>query len=186
MLTKTEAITIGAFLASLEGSNLPIRRPSYTEPSFWSRPIFVTRSRPIPANTDWADYLVVTGLKQYIAVVTHYAATSVGDFALSGLEFRYRLDGSILPLGAVDLTPGIERNKTGPMVYPVIPRKLYQPVLETERLVLQVRNPTGIQRVAVGAMYGWYFDSIDSTMFSGAESGIADAIYAGNTGAPYV
>ncbi len=185
MLAEHEAVALGVFLTSLQGSNLPIRRNSQTRPPFWGLPLAVTRVRPIPAGSGWADYVTVSGRPQYIAIVSHYTATTVGDPDVSGLEFRIRLNGNPLPLDAVQLTPGIERNKEGPFSYPTIARELFQPVLETQTLALQVRNPTLIQRMAIGALWGWFYDALDSTVFGGPSSDTTDAIYRGELGTPY-
>src|SRR5690606_10965016 len=185
MLAPPEAVALGAFLTSLQGSNLPIRRPSWTDPSFWSLPLIKTKVRPIAAGATWADFLTVSGEPQYIAVVSHYTVTTVGDPAVAGLEFRLRLNGMPLPLDAVQLAPGVEFGKTSPTSYPTIPRELFQPVLQTQELALQVRNPTLVQRMAIGAFWGWYYESLDSEVFTGAEQGMTDSIYGAQTGAPY-
>lgn len=185
MLTTPEAAVVGAVIASLQGSNLPIREPSWTAPSFWSRPLFKTVFLPVPANSGWVSALTVSGQPGYIAMVSHFTATSVGDILVSGLQFRIRLDGSPLPASAVNIAPGVEISKAGPNEYPLVPRKLFQPVLQGQTLTIEVNNPTGLQRVALASFNGWFFDTVDASTLTMAESLNPDATYRGQTGAAH-
>jgi hypothetical protein len=163
-LLPYEAVAIAGICKALRGSNLQVRQPSYIEPAFWSRPLFKTAYTAIPPNTDWTDLVVVQGLKQYVALIKQYVATSYGDIAISGLLFRMLMNG--VPITSVNLAPGVEFNKDGPMVYPIIPREIFIPVNETERFSLQVKNPTGAQSIAIGMLSGWFMEAVDSTVTS--------------------
>lgn len=163
-LLPYEAVALAGVCKSLRGSNLQVRRPTYTQPSYWARPLFLTAYTPIPGGTDWTDLIVVQGQKQYIALIKQYVATAYGDLAASGLIFRMTVNGAALT--SVDLAAGVEVNKDGPNVYPVIPRSIFLPVNETDRFVLQVKNPTAFQQIAVGLICGWFMDSRDSTVTS--------------------
>jgi hypothetical protein len=182
VLEKHEAVALVGIVKMMRGSNLQVRAPSYTQPSYWSRPLFQTRMRPILANTDWQDFLVVRGRPQYVAIVKQYVATSVGPLDVSGLEFRFLMDGN--PLTSVTLTAGVERNKDGPFAYPVVPRDIFLPVNETQTLSLQVKNPTVFQRSAVGQLSGWLIDSMDSTVTADSNAQV-DGISHAMLGAPY-
>lgn len=174
-LKPHEALAVGGMMTGLAGSNFPLRRPSHTNPSFWSRPLMRTLMRPVPAGQDWTDLVVVQGLSQYIAVVRYYVATSQGDIAVAGLQFRMLLNGS--PVTGVTIGAGVEVSKEGPNTYPVIPRLIFQPVLETQTLQLQVKNPTALQRNAIGGFWGWYYEARDSTVFGGNSDDVTDATY---------
>ena len=180
-LLPHEAVAIAAICKALRGSNLQVRRPSYTYPSFWSRPLYKTAYLPINANTDWQDLVVVRGQPQYIGIIKQYVATSLGSMALTGLEFRMLKDGSPL---AVTLGAGVEMNKDGPNTYPIIPRNIFLPVNETEQVTLQVRNQTAVQRIAIGLLGGWYFDSRDSIVTSNSNA-VVDGVYVPLTGVTY-
>lgn len=180
-LEPHEIVAIAAICKGLRGSNLQVRSPSYTYPSFWSRPMYVTAYRPINALTDWQDLVVVRGQPQYVGIIKQFAATSLGSIALSGLEFRILKNGSPLD---VDLTAGIEFNKDGPNTYPIIPRRIFLPVNETETVAIQVRNPTPVQRIAIGLLGGWYMDSRDSTVTAN-DNAMVDGVYTPLVGVPY-
>jgi len=180
-LLKHEAVAIAAICKALRGSNLQVRRPSYTYPSFWSRPLYKTAYTAINANTDWQDLVVVQGQPQYIGIIQQYVATSLGSLSAAGLEFRILKNGSPLD---VSLAAGVEVNKDGPNTYPIIPRSIFLPVNETERVALQVRNPTAVQRIAIGLFGGWYIDSRDSTVTSN-DNAVVDSVYTPLVGVPY-
>jgi hypothetical protein len=181
-LLPHEAVAIAAACKALRGSNLQVRAPSYTLPSFWSRPLYKTAYLPVNANTDWQTLVLVAGQPQYVAVVHQYVATSLGSLAVTGLEFRMLMNGQ--PVTSVSMTPGVELNKDGPNSYPVIPRKIFLPVNETQRLEIQVRNPTGIQRVAIGLLGGWFIDARDSTITSD-ENAVVGTVYTPFVGTTY-
>lgn len=182
MLSAPEAVAFTAFLQSLRGSNLPIRRPSFNQPAFWSLPIFLTKPRPVPAGTAWVDFLSVSGVPHYIAVITHFVASSVGDSNINGLQWRFLLNGA--GLTGTSFAAGQELNKVGPNTYPVKYRSIYQPVTEIQTLTLQVQNLTGLQCMAVAALVGWWYETMSSTILR-TESGLSDSIYPPMTGAPY-
>ena len=182
MLSAPEAVAVSAFMQALRGSNLPIRRPSFNQQSFWSRPIFLTKPRPVSANTPWEDFLSISGVPHYIAVITHFVATTVGDSNINGLQYRFLLNGALL--SGTQFAAGQELNKVGPNTYPVKYRPIYQPVTEIQTLTLQVQNLTGLQRTAVAALVGWHYETMDGTII-GTETGLTDSIYPPMTGAPY-
>lgn len=177
-----EAVAIAAVCKALRGSNLQVRPPSYTAPSFWSRSMFVTAYLAIDAQTDWQTLVYVQGVPQFVGVIKQYVATSLGGIAVAGLEFRLTKNGSAL--GAVTLAPGVEMNKDGPNTYPVIPRDIFIPVNETETVEIQVRNPTAIQRIGVGLFSGWYMNALDSTVTSN-NNAMVDGVYTPLIGIPH-
>lgn len=162
-LERHEMVAFAALCKAMRGTNLQARQPSYTYPSYWSRPIFNTAYLPIPGNTDWTNLVVFSPPAQYVGIIQQYAATSLGDIGLSGLLFRILQSG--LSLG-VAIAPGVEFNKTGPNSYPLIPRKIFLPVDETDTVIIQVKNPTGVQAVAIGMLAGWSMEAMSATVTS--------------------
>lgn len=162
-LERYEMVAFAALCKAMRGTNLQARQPSYTYPSYWSRPIFQTAYLPVPGNTDWMDLVVLTPPKQYVSIVQQYAATSLGDISLSGLLFRMQRNGTLLD---VTIAPGVEFNKTSANAYPIIPRKIFIHVNNTQRLVIQVKNPTGVQAVAIGMFGGWSIEAMDANVTS--------------------
>lgn len=181
-LLPHEAVAIAAVCKALRGSNLQVRHPSYTYPSFWSRSIFQTAYMAVNAQTDWQTLVRVQGLPQYVGIVKQYVATSLGNIAVAGLEFRMLKNGSVL--GSVSFAPGVELSKDGPNTYPVVPRDIFVPVNETETLEIQVRNPTAIQRIGIGLLSGWMIDSRDSTVTSN-DNAMVDGVYSSQVGLTY-
>lgn len=183
-LLPFEAVAVAGICKALRGSNLQVRQPSYIEPSFWSRPLYQAAYTPIGPNSGWTDLLVLEVRKQYVALIKQYVATSYGDLVTSGLIFRMLKNG--VPLSNVSLTSGVETNKDGPMVYPIVPREIFIPVNETERFVLQAQNTSGMQQIAIGLLAGWYMDSVDSTTTSDTNAmvdGVSNAMLGKNYGA---
>jgi hypothetical protein len=173
-----ETVALAAICKALRGSNLQVRKPSYTYPSFWTRPLYATAYKPINANTSWQTLLEVKGKPQYIGIIKQFVATSLGSIALTGLEFRLLKNGTALD---VTLAPGIEFNKTGPNTYPIVPRDIFLPVNETETVQLEVRNPTGLQAIAIGLLGGWFIDSRDSTVTADSNA-VTDGVYSSLVG----
>jgi len=176
-----EAVALAAICKAMRGSNLQVRRPSYTYPSYWTRPVFRTVYRPVNANTDWSRLVAVSGKPQYVAILRQFVATSLGSIAIAGLEFRILKNGLALD---IVLTPGIEFNKDGPNTYPIIPRDFFLPVNETETVEIQVRNPTALQAIAIGMLAGWEIDSRDSTVTSNSNA-MVDGVYTPLVGVDY-
>lgn len=150
-----------AALRVVQNVSIPVREPSYNAVPFWGAPLTITRARPIPALTNWIDYLVIPPQDLYPRVIKQYIATSqVPD----QLEYRWlRTTGYVSP-DTVDLPPNVERHLdrflTHP--YPCRWRPFMLRVGDSDRLVLQVRNPTAGQQLAFAAVFGWYYPSLES------------------------
>ncbi len=140
----------------LPTSNLPVRRPSYNRPTFWSRPVIETKIEPVAAGT-WIDFLVLTGIPSFAQVVTQYVADSFGDNALSNLEFRMVFDGLIPP--NFSILAGAEHHKQPVTAFPLVPQETFFIIEPTDRLVLQVRNTGVVQQLVCAAFYGYTYQS---------------------------
>ncbi len=173
MLSVPEAVAVGSFCTLLtSGSNMPGRRPSWTRPTLAARPLIVTVPRPVIGAAVWADFLTVSGLKGYKAMINAYVASTMVPASISGIEFRLMLNGN--PLPACALAPGVELNREDPTVFPTVPRPFFLVVNENETFAIQVRNTSIFQRTVLCAAYGWYYDVVDSTVTLGGIEGLRD------------
>jgi hypothetical protein len=181
-LLPHETVALAAICKALRGSNLQVRQPSYNYPSFWSRPIYKTNYLAVPPNAPWRTLVLVTGLPQYVGILRQFVATSLGSVALTGLRFRFLVNGQ--PDSNIQLLPGVEYNKDGGNSYPIIPRNFFLPVNETQRVEIQVENPTNVQQIAIGLLAGWYMDSMDSTVTANSNA-MVDGVYTPFVGVTY-
>jgi hypothetical protein len=173
-LLPYEAVAFAAICKAMRGSNLQVRAPSYIQPSFWSRPLYTTNYLAVPAGSGWTTLVAVQGKPQYVAIIRQFVATSLGDVTLTGLEFRFLINGQ--PTSDIQIQAGVEFNKDGPNSYPIIPRNTFIPVNETQRVEIQVRNPTAMQQIAIGLLSGWFIDSVDSTVTANSNA-MVDGVY---------
>lgn len=141
---------------ALPTSNMPVRRPSFNDPTFWSRPLVLTKIEPVAAG-GWVDFLVLPGILNYVYVVNKYVADSFGDNALSGLEFRLVFDGTIPP--NFSILPGAEHHKQPVTAFPLVPQKTFFLVEENDNLILQVRNTGVFQQLVCCAFYGYAYNT---------------------------
>lgn len=144
---------------ALRSSNMPIRRPSQTEPTFWSYPLTPTKIEPV-ANGTWVNFLVLAGLPGFVYRVSKYVATVFGDATVAGVDFRLILNGTFAP--NMSLVSGVDHNKVSPTEFPVIPQDTFFYIGEKDRLVLQVRNNNVFQQLVIAGFFGWQFPSSDS------------------------
>ncbi len=155
-LLDYEKQAVRDFVDSLPEANLPWRRPSYNDPTFWSKPLVQPYIRPLGNSTLWTTVLDLSGNLALTAYVNGYTATTFGDAALSDVEFRIVLNGALV--SSMSLLQNVEYNKTGPSIFPVIPRETSFIVRFNNRLQLQARNNNVAPRYIIAAFYGWYFD----------------------------
>lgn len=136
--------------------NVPWRQASFNNPTFWSKPLVITSAVPVNPGSTWTDVIDLFGRAASSALVNGYTATCFGDAAIDDLEYRFLYNGSLPPF--VTILPGVEYNKTGPSIFPVIPRETFFIVRPIDRLQLQVRNNSASPRYSIAALYGWFFD----------------------------
>ncbi len=181
-LLPYESVALAAICKAMRGSNLQVRQPSYNYPSFWSRPIYKTNYLAVAPNTGWQTLVLVTGLPQYVGILRQFVATTLGSVAASGLQFRFVING--IPSQDIQLSAGVEFNKDGANSYPIIPRNFFLPVNETQRVEIQVWNPTAVQQIAIGLLAGWFIDARDSTVTSN-DNAMVDGVYTPFAGVTY-
>jgi hypothetical protein len=171
-LLDYEKQAIRDFVDVLPSVNLPWRRPSFNDPTFWSEPLVATALRPLGGASGWTDVLALTGNLAYSAYVNGYVATTFGDATLSGVEFRLVLNGQ-LPTG-MSIATNAELFKTGPAAFPVIPRDTSFIIRFDDRLQIQARNTNAAPRFIIAAFLGWYFDDANPAEKNTRE-GLTDA-----------
>ncbi len=143
----------------LRDSNVPLRRPSWTDPTFWSRPLIKTVVIPIEASTSWTTVLTVDGLVNYSARITGYTAAPQGDAALSQVRFRFIYRGRLLDNVSFGAN-AFEHNRENALLFPTFPQKMF---FLCERpgtpLSIQVINDGVFQQTVLCAFYGYYYDN---------------------------
>ena len=155
-----EQAIIDALQLALRSSNLPFRRPSNAQPTFWSYPVCPTLIMPVALADGWVDFLTIQGQTGVTSRVSGYVATGYGDAALSNLEFRFIFNGTLAP--NMDLGVSIEQNKITASSYPCVPQATNFLVEESDRLVLQVRTTNVFQQLVGGAFFGWRYNNPNS------------------------
>jgi hypothetical protein len=144
---------------TLRNSNLPFRRPSNEQPTFWSRPITLTKIEPVAAGS-WVNFLTLSGLTGGTNRISSYVATTFGDQTLSGVQFRFLFNGTLAPNMA--LANDVDHNKITSTSFPVVPQSTCFLVEEKDTLVLQVRNTGVFAQMVCGALLGWRYDNTNS------------------------
>lgn len=179
VLDRAEALAIAALVDHIRyGSALPIRRPSYTSPTFLSRPVTATKAIPVnptpitvvDPDPAWTDIVAFTAPVQYFSRISSwgYAVLGTPDPAM---EFRLLLNGT--DLSDVTLPDGVNICKAD--VWPIYPRKICILLNQNDRLVFQARNGGAAPQTVVGAFWGWSYPTTDVEFSSLANKGITDA-----------
>jgi hypothetical protein len=158
LLKTYEAVAIAAVLQRMrdEGA-LPVRRPSYEQPTFWSRPLTVTAMPALAPTPAWTDMLVWAAPRQYMTVVTGIVATTVNAPAAAATDFRVVVDGN--PVSGIVFAPLANLFKLPQ--YPVQSRPTMITVAENQTISLQARNNSLFPQVLLLALTGWSYNTIN-------------------------
>ncbi len=151
-----ERQAFGTVVRMLPRSNVPVRRPSYNDHTFWSRPLVQTKIEPVAAG-GWVNFLRLPGILNYVYVVDQYVADSFGDNALSGLEFRFVFNGTLPP--EFSILAGAEHHKQPVTLFPMVPQDTFFLVSQTDELIIQVRNNGVFQQLVCCAFYGYAYNT---------------------------
>jgi hypothetical protein len=171
-MTLDEKAAVGAVLASLPGSNLQIRRPSWTGQTFWSKGVAATNHAPIAGlQVAWVDWLTITGNTNWRTVINKYVLTTYEAMVSPGVEFRILMNG--YPMIGMVMQNGVEAFKNPGNVWPAIHRRAFITVGETDRLVVQARNLSAGQKTVVAMMTGWMYPAV-MNMEKSEVSGVTD------------
>ncbi len=154
-----EQALLAAVQRALRSSNVPLRLPSNSLPTFWSNPLTLTKIQPVP-NGGWSNFLVLRGLIGFVYRMDGYVCTTYGDQTLSGVDFRFVLNGNLAP--NMSLATGVDHNKESPVTYPVVPQKTFFLIGENDELVIQVQNTNIFQQLVLAGFFGWQYTTADS------------------------
>ena len=182
-LTPAEDQMVAAVVVAARKSSIPIRNPAYIDPSWWSYPLNVTKTRPIPANSGWLNYLdintnvggglVPTG---HVIRLKGYVASGQYDPVVSGLRYRFLESGRHMPDQEFDITDSIERHlernnpNQFPHPFPCFHRRIVITLNNDSRLTLQVNNTSGTVRLAFASLYGYYYPNLLGLSKGGQEA----------------
>lgn len=158
---------VRAAVGAARMASIPLRESSTGRPTFWSPPICLTKTRPVPAGTDWVDYLTLrAGVsffpQGYGAKVNQFIATGKDDPATSLLQFRFKQNDSIMPSQEFGLNAtidyGVER--AAAIMWPAMTRRCTFIVMQKQALTLQVKNADVVAHIAICGLFGWYFPDL--------------------------
>lgn len=157
LLLPYEEVAFNRFKAALLRSTLPLRRPSNTDPTFWSDTLTQTAITPLAQPDGWTQIMHIHGVSSKTYRVSGYVTTVVGDASIAGVEFRIVLNGAIAP--NIVIASGTEHNKKGPAQWPVVPQETFFLVEENDNLIMQARCTNVIQQMVLGAFFGWVYNN---------------------------
>ncbi len=171
--------------------SIPVREPEYARPSYWSKNLAETRTRPVPPTGGaWLDYITIQmglGLapQGYSAVVQYFITTGEDDPLTSGLRYRFTQAGIPLPVQEFDINNtielGVDRFATLP--WPAMVRRIYIEIQNDRQLVLQVQNNSGDDQLAFAGLFGYYFPNLGDLPRGAIErGGNVDRIRTGGDG----
>lgn len=173
MLEAYEQAALDSIVKAMRSSNVPVRRPSWNNPTFWSKSLTRTLAIPLEPSTSWSTVLEVKGLNGYTGIVEGYTATSFSPAAIADVEFRLAYKGALIP--TVDFVSDVERNRESATLFPTFPQSTYF-ILDNDQssLWIQARNNGAVQQMILCGFFGWYFDSQNQTERTTLE-GMTDA-----------
>lgn len=156
--TAAEPVLQEAIQKVLRSSNMPMRRPSHDQPTFWSLPLTPTKIEPLAAGT-WVNFLTLEGTPGFLKRVAAYVATTFGDQTISGVEFRFLFNGTLAP--NMTLANDVDHNKISSTTFPAVFQRTFFLVGDKDKLILQARNTGVFQQLVCAAFFGWLFDNAD-------------------------
>lgn len=171
LVDNAEAVAFAAVLQSLrDGSVLPLRRPSYQEPTFWTRPLTRTALEVLAPTATWVPIITLTPPPQYVHLIQAISFATLEPLASPGVEFRLQLQGSEYP--NVTYPPGIDICK--PATWPPLEQRPFsQAVPENFQFTLEARNLGVLPRMVLAGIYGWTYPTVEIEL--GRMQGITDA-----------
>ncbi len=173
MLEAYEQAALDSIVKAMRSSNVPVRRPSWNEPTFWSRSLTKTLPIPLAPSTSWSTILTVEGLSGYTGIVEGYTATPFAPAAIAAVDFRLAYNGALIP--SVDFVSNVERNRETPTLFPTFQQDTYF-ILDNPQtsLWIQARNNSAVQQMILCGFFGWYFDNMNQAE-RGTLEGMTDA-----------
>jgi hypothetical protein len=161
--------------------SIPFREPEYARPSYASKNLSVTKTRPIPSAPGvWVDYITIqngVGLSPqgYSAVIQYFTVTGENDPLTSTLRYRFKQSGSVLPTQEFDINNDIELgiDRAAALPWPAMVRRIYIELQNDRQLVLQVQNSSGVDQLAFAGLYGYYFPNLGDLPRGSLERGFS-------------
>lgn len=170
LIDRTEALALAAILQEFRSDGaLAIRRPSFENPTFWSRPLTHTSIQALAPTATFVPVLEWRAPIQYIATITQYAVATLEPLTSPGVEFQLLFDGALLP--GVNLPAGVDVSKGAE--WPLWRRPLHLVLNETHLFTIAARNLAAVPKTVLAAIWGWNYDTIDIEF--GPTQGITDA-----------
>lgn len=170
----SESMLARVLARAAKNFSFPVRPPSYSQPSFWSEPIVITRARPIDPGLGWVDFLSVPDKESHTKIIRAYIASSYNEGQVS---FRWIRGNSLLDTDTVSIPANVERhiNRLVAHPYPARFRSFTFPAFDRTQVVLQANNATNDIQLAFAAVYGWYYPDLRDPYEADDLEGIDDA-----------
>jgi len=156
-------LAIGSALLSLAKGSSPVRRPSWNEPPFYSRPLTRTKTRYFPSNQpNWTNFLSVSGQPSYVGKIQSYCLGCEVPLLGSGIEFRFQIDGTNPQF--VDLPVNAEISREFNVTdWPMFKKDFFQIILFTSTFTIQVRNISASPRRVFVGLFGYFYPDVDAS-----------------------
>jgi hypothetical protein len=167
-MAVARAVVTGALTMVAQMGSIPLREEGIARPPFGAYTLTRTKTRIIPAGQAWIDYVVIQmgegeAPSGYAARIAGFVASGLLDPATTGIEYRFLINNyqQMSPQEFV-LAAGVDLNvdHLAAQPFPSQPRKVMMQLQNDQRLALQVRNTGGVDAVALGAIYGWYYPNL--------------------------
>jgi hypothetical protein len=171
LLDHTEATAIAAVWQSLhDGSAMPINRPSWTDPSLFSKPITQTAIVVAPPSTSWLTILSYTVPTQYFASIKQFAVATF-EALDPAMQFRVMVDG-VVPQG-VSYPVGVDLCKDSTNPWPLFRRDFPIVLNQPQRITIEALNGGMMPQTVIAGLWGWTYPSIATERTD--TSGVNDA-----------
>jgi hypothetical protein len=154
-LLPYEQLALDTFKNALIRSSLPLRRPSNTDPTWWSNTLTKTAIATLSSSQGWINVLNLQGIPGWTWKVQSYVATVVGDASIANVQWRFILNGTIAP--NMQLATGVEINKVGPNIWPVVPAETYFLIEQKDNLILQAKTTNVFQQMLIAGLFGYQY-----------------------------
>lgn len=165
-LRPSVAAAIGATALTLEHSALPLRRPSYNEPPFNSKPLVRTVTRRLNGyQPNWFSVISLEGQTSYVGVVRQYAVATDVAMKGSGVQFRVLFNDSIVENFQLPTDAEICRDPSV-LPWPVFKIPTFKVVPLGQRFELQVRNMGANNRYYFAGLFGYFYPDVDPTSYT--------------------
>lgn len=164
-----------AFLEMIQFAPIPIRRPSFNKPSFWSRALNITRARPVEDDPLWQDFLVVKAEDLHPRVIKRFVVTSQNEGAVS---WRFARNNTLPDQDSFNINTVVEKNldRFAANPYPCNWRDVYIRLEDDDIFRIQVLNTSGQKQLCFAGVQGWYYPQLRSPSEISRSEGMTDQV----------